>query len=334
VLVGVVMVCVLVLGVAACGRDSAPASSSDTSDPVAAAEDTIAATETTVVDTSTTTTAAPPTTPAPVPAAAAPAGPQQVRYEVVPLVDPSRTTTSGGRLISGERDLPTSVWRPTAPGPHPLVVFAHGYRLGPQSYSRFCSTLAAAGFIVAAPSFPLADAQRGNGLDRADIPNEATDVSFVITSLLNSALASSITPGAVAVVGHSDGADVALMVGYQKGRVDPRVRSIVAIAPDAMTGTVVTAAAPLLLVQGDRDSVVPYSNSQQVFSQVPARRYYLTLEGADHLPPIAGGTAWTPVLDQAVASFLDLSLQSGGGDETAIGNELSGLARSHLQTAG
>lgn len=214
------------------------------------------------------------------------------------------------------------------------MIFAHGYRLGPQAYSRFCSTLAAAGFIVAAPSFPLADAQRGNGLDRADIPNEAADVSFVITSLLNSALASSIAPDHVGVVGHSDGADVVLMVGYQEGRVDPRVGSVVAIAPDAMTGTVVTAPAPLLLVQGDKDSIVPYWNSQQVFAQVPARRYYLTLKGADHLPPIDGGTPWTPVLDSAVASFLDLSLHGNADQAAAIRNELSGSALTRLQTAG
>jgi pimeloyl-ACP methyl ester carboxylesterase len=331
-LVAVVTCGLVVLGVAACGHESAPAAPSDPTDTTAVVDDTVPTTEAAVPDTTSPTVVAPAPTTTAGPVSTAPPAASPVHYEVVPLVDSSRPTTTGGRVISGVRSLPTSVWRPTTPGPHPLVVFAHGYRLGPQSYSRFCSTLAAAGYVVAAPSFPLADASRGDGLDRADIPNEATDVSFVISSLLGDALASSITPGEVAVVGHSDGADVTLMDGYQQGKADPRVRSVVAIAPDAMTGTIVSSSAPLLLVQGDHDSVVPYSNSQQVFAQVQAHRYYLTLVGGDHLPPIAGGTQWTPVLDSAVASYLGLTL--GGADPSAVRGALSGLALTRLQTAG
>jgi fermentation-respiration switch protein FrsA (DUF1100 family) len=99
------------------------------------------------------------------------------------------------------------------------------------------------------------------------------------------------------------------MVGYQVGKVDSRVGAIVAIAPDAMQGAVAPPPdAPLLLVQGNADTVVPYANSQTVFAQVPARRYYLTLLGADHLPPIAGESPWTPVVDKAVADFLDATI--------------------------
>ena len=158
-------------------------------------------------------------------------------------------------------------------------------------------------------------------------------MSFVITSLQSGPLAASLAPGPVGVVGHSDGADVALMDGYQQGKVDPRVGAVVAVAPDAMTGAVAAGGPPLLLVQGDHDSVVPYSNSQQVFTQVSARRYYLTLLGADHLPPIQGGTRWTPVLDGAVASFLDGTLRRTESP-AALQAALSGLASSRLQVAG
>jgi len=186
------------------------------------------------------------------------------------------------------------------------VVFAHGYDVGPDTYSRFCTQLASTGYVVAAPSFPLEDPSRGNGLDRSDLPNEAADVSFVISSMASDArFASRLAAPRVAVVGHSDGADVALMVGYAQGHVDPRVRAIVADAPDPITDQVVPSDVPLLLVQGDADDVVPYSSSQTVFGQVRAPRYYLTLLGGTHLPPITGGTRWTPVLDSAVMAFLD-----------------------------
>jgi fermentation-respiration switch protein FrsA (DUF1100 family) len=226
----------------------------------------------------------------------------------VQIVDPSRPVVREGVTESSERALPTSVWMPTPPGRYPLIVFVHGYNVGPSTYQRFLSTLASSGYVVAAPSFPLEDPSRGYGLDRADLPNEATDVSFVITSLLGGPLASRIDATRIGVVGHSDGADVALMVGYQVGKVDSRVGAIVSDAPDPMTGAIAPSGVPLLLMQGTADSVVPYSASQEVFQQVSAPRYYLSLLGADHLPPIQGGTAWTPVVDTSVADFLDATI--------------------------
>ena len=80
--------------------------------------------------------------------------------------------------------------------------------------------------VVAAPSFPLEDPSRGFGLDESDLPNEAADVSAVITELSSGPLAAHLRPGEVAVVGHSDGADVALMAGYRSGLLDDRVRAV------------------------------------------------------------------------------------------------------------
>jgi predicted esterase len=214
--------------------------------------------------------------------------------------------------------LPTTVYVPEGlPKPAPLVVFIHGYQLGPGDYADFCRKLASAGYVVAAPSFPLADASRGNGLDRGDLPNEATDVSFVIDSVLGSELGPKIDKSAIAAVGHSDGADVALMTGYQSGRSDPRIGAVVAMSPDAMDGSVASGGPPLLLEHGDADTIVPYSNSQTVFSQVSAPRWFLTLVGADHLPPVQGAAPWSAVLDGAVADFLDGTIAHRGVDVPA-----------------
>jgi pimeloyl-ACP methyl ester carboxylesterase len=233
--------------------------------------------------------------------------------------------------LAPTRSLPTTVWIPNGAGPFPLVVFIHGYNVGPLAYQRFCSTLASSGYVVAAPSFPLEDPSRGYGLDRTDLPNEATDVTFVISTLLDSSLASQIDGASIAVVGHSDGADVALMVGNQLGKVDERVHAIVSDAPDPMTGAIASSPWPLLLIQGNADSVVPYSSSQTVFEQVLAPSYYLTLLGADHLPPIAGGTPWTPVLDAAVADFLDATIANRGPGSVDLANELGSLPLSQLR---
>jgi len=240
----------------------------------------------------------------------------------LPLVDGSRPVVSGDVVLAAQRDLPTIVWTPAGTGPFPLVVFVHGYDTGPLDYRRFCSALASTGYVVAAPSFPLEDPARGFPLDRTHLSDEAADVAFVI-SAVDQGGALRIDRSRVAVVGHSDGADVALLVGYGAGAVDPRVGAVVADAPDPMSATAVASPVPLLLVQGTSDSVVPYSASESVFGQIDAPVSYLSLIGADHLPPIAGGTPWTPVLDAAVSRFLDASVAHRGPGVDSLAAELS-----------
>lgn len=228
------------------------------------------------------------------------------------LVDTTRPVTGAGGTLAAVRALPTTLWSPVGPGPYPLVVFVHGFDRGPGDYARFATALASAGYVVAGPSFPQEDPARGFPLDRSHLVDEAGDVSFVVRSLQQQAGALHLAPGRVAVVGHSDGADVALLSAYGPGTADPAVGAVVADAPDPMTAAPVTSAAPLLLVQGTADPVVPYAASTEVFAAVRAPVAYLSLVGADHLGPIAGGTPWTPLLDDAVARFLDAAVAHRG----------------------
>jgi dienelactone hydrolase len=248
------------------------------------------------------------------------------------LADTGRPLVGDGVVLAPVRALPTYVWTPIAPGRYPLVVFVHGYDRGPLDYRRFCSTLASSGYVVAAPSFPLEDPSRGFGLDRSDLPNEAADVSSVITSMESQAATDRLEPSRTGVVGHSDGADVALEIGYEQGTVDRRVQAVAAIAPDPVTSPLAPSTAPLLLVQGTADSVVPYAASQSVFAQLPGPTYYVSLLGADHLPPIAGGTAWTPVLDAAVAEFLDATVADRGAGAGALVGQLGSSPLVRLAT--
>jgi dienelactone hydrolase len=247
------------------------------------------------------------------------------------FVDRTRQVVSGEVVLAPERVLPSVIWMPKAPGRFPLVVFVHGFETFPDAYARFCSQLASAGYVVVAPSFPLEDPTRGFGLNRDDLPNEATDVSFVIGAMRRGPLGRRLDHG-TAVVGHSDGADVALMVGYQRGKADPRVGAIVADAPDPMAGALVRSRSPLLLVQGNADTVVPYSSSQTVFRQVSAPRFYLTLLGADHVPPIFGSSKWTEPLDAAVADFLDATVADRGPGIGRLTAELHALPFTRLET--
>lgn len=303
--------------VTACGGGSGRGDASV--DATAAAD---ASVTTTITDASTTTVPSSPTS-------VVATGPRLVEIE-----DRSRAVVSGGRAISATRRLPTLVWSPADAGPHPLVVFAHGYEVGTAPYLRFCANLAAAGFVVAAPSFPLADRSRGNGLDRGDIPQEAIDVAFVIDALRSGPLAPSIGPGRVGVVGHSDGADVALLVGYGRTTVDPAVGAVVAIAPDAITGDLATTAPPpLLLVHSDSDEVVPSSDSAQVFARIGGSRTFVSLSGAPHLAPVEGSTRWTNVVDDATVLFLRATI-AGGIDMASARSSMGVGGLSSVRSAG
>ena len=251
----------------------------------------------------------------------------------VELVDTSRPLISGGTKLDDARRLPTTVWRPEAAGVHPLVVFAHGYQVGPLTYARFCAMLAALGFVVAAPSFPLADESRGNGLDREDIDNEAGDINFVIAQLRASDPTISNDP--VAVIGHSDGATAALLVAERPDSMNPAVGAVIAIAPDALTNDLGTNPPPVLIIHGTEDPVASFADGQGDFERFAGSRFLLALDGADHLAPIVGDTPWTPVLDRAVELFLADSMQHRSPlDDAALTAALDELDRSYALHAG
>lgn len=262
-----------------------------------------------------TTVVAPTTTPAPVATTAAPTTtttttttttgpPYPVSSVTMPLLDASRPTVSRGVRVAAGRSLTTVVWYPTVGGPWPLVMFAAGFRVGPDTYSDLLRSWAAAGYVVAAPEFPLEDeAVAGAALDEGDLPNEPADVAFVLSALLRPSdpVASRIAPNQVAVTGHSDGAEVALAVA-QEGLAAVKAAII-------MSGQPVTPQKarnpPLLVIQGSQDTINQPSLSQAVYDAATPPRYFLTLIGAGHLPPYVTGTAWEPIVKAVTLDFLN-----------------------------
>lgn len=273
-----------------------------------------------------------PVTPAPTPTG--------VGTVVLDLVDRSRPTVSHGRLVAPTRALTTEVWYPRGlVGPRPLIVFAHGFQVGLGPYRRACNAWAERGFVVAAPTFPLADqAVAGANLDEADVANQPADVRFVITQVLaaaessGSALSGIVDPARIAVVGHSDGAETALLVGYGSSERDPRVGAVVADAANPLDVQPPTAkvrgSAPLLLVLGDQDRTVPIQDGLRLTDQLRVAGWLLVLHGADHLSPIAGPSAWTAVLDRTTADFLTGALQGASGLGTTLGTDVAGTPSS------
>jgi predicted dienelactone hydrolase len=92
------------------------------------------------------------------------------RVHTFPFVDQSRSVLlpNGARV---PRALRTIVRYTTGRGPHPLVVFAHGFALSPGTYGRLLDAWAVAGYVVAAPIFPLTNSAAPGGPNESDLIN-------------------------------------------------------------------------------------------------------------------------------------------------------------------
>ena len=234
------------------------------------------------------------------------------RVRLFRFVDRSRTIRlPGGRRVP--RSLKTVVRYPAAGNAYPLIVFGHGYTLTPALYARLLSAWTEAGYVVAAPVFPLENAAAPGGPNESDLINQPKDMSFVITRLLalnaqtNSALYGKIDPSRIAVAGHSDGAETALAVAYDHRFRDPRVGAAIVLSGAALPGMgpFPRSGPPLLAVQGTADTINAPATSARFFRLARRPKFLLWLLGAAHLPPYTDQQPQLGIVEQATIAFLD-----------------------------
>ncbi|HEY2429363.1 MAG TPA: hypothetical protein VGI06_10555 [Acidimicrobiales bacterium] len=270
------------------------------------------------------TTAARPTTTLPSPSTTAldgqPSRPYPVGFTLLNLTDPTRTTgTTPGR------HLPTLVFYPavgpghgaetgSAPGlfhSWPLVVFAEGYAVTPLTYHDLIHSLAASGFVVAAPAFPLET--KGGNLNEGDLRNEPDDIKYVVSQALAASAAPGllhgmIDPTHVGLIGHSDGGEAALGAAYLPGVADARVGPVIAMSA---SGSLTADRFPptprhdLMVVQGTADTVNPPADGDRLYATAPSPKAYLQLLGAGHLPPFTTADQWEPVVEAVIVDWFD-----------------------------
>jgi dienelactone hydrolase len=273
---------------------------------------------------------APPTTTPPPPASPA-AGPMPVAQTSLPLVDTSRQARSGPRVLT------TSVWYPPASGgQYPLIVFAHGFNVTPASYAGLLQSWARAGYVVAAPTFPLTNSGTPGGPDETDVVNQPADIRFVIDQLLaadakQGPLADLIDPHKIGVAGHSDGAITAAAVAYNTCSRDPRISAAVVMA-GAELGVpggsyFPSGSAPLLVAQGTADRSNNPLNSLQLYNDDGAGpKYLVELPGASHEGPFMQSNPGADLVEQATVDFFGRYLKNGTVTQLVHDASVPGLA--------
>jgi fermentation-respiration switch protein FrsA (DUF1100 family) len=272
-------------------------------------------------------------TPAPsAPSTAAPTDdaplPDSVTSRVLQLVDPSRTTDPtpldrGNADATSGRSLPTTLYYPASgTGPFPVVVFGHGLDAVPSGYRYLLESWAAAGFVVAAPRFPLTSA--GSALVAEDVLDQPADVSFVLTQVLalgttpGDDLAGRIDTEHVAVAGHSAGAITTLGL-LSTCCADLRIDAAVVMAGEfiGFPAEYADPSVPVLFLHGAADDTVPIAGGRAAAAASPGPTAFVTLTGGTHTEPYANpGDDRFDVVRAVSTDFLRWSL---AGDTAAIG---------------
>src|SRR5262245_35291636 len=259
-----------------------------------------------------------------------PGPPYAVGVVHVTLVDPTRGVAARGATPAATaRTLPLPTRQPAANGgaspvditdaaarrgPRPLVLFAHGLALADQAYPRFLHDLAAAGFVVADPEFPLSSGALP-GPARSDPVDQAADLAFVADQLLDPATRPAPLRAAtfldhLAVVGHSDGGITAAGFAANSCCADPRVGAAVVLAGALgrfSGGWFTTVAPPLLVMHGTADTTNPVSSSRGVYAASPGVKRLVLIEGGSHIGAFEDDAS-RPAVVSVVTDFLRASL--------------------------
>lgn len=201
-------------------------------------------------------------------------------------------------------------------GGYPLILFAHGYDVSPDTYAALLDDWARAGFVVIAPFFPdekysAVTAQHGADTE-GDLVNEPADVAFVARQVIDDSRAFSpgcpivhalVNPSHIALAGQSDGANAIATLTYEQG-LDPQgvpfarldqglhIQAIVILSGQEAPARSYAAPAsspPLLMVQSRQDQCNSIRSAVMLYRDVhQVDKWFLELQTAHHLPPYDG----------------------------------------------
>jgi dienelactone hydrolase len=264
--------------------------------------------------------------------------------------EPGAATPANGTVPGhAGRTLVTTVWYPaTGPvggapvrgaradkrhGPYPLIVFAHGFGTPPDlsPYTTLLARWASAGYVVAAPLFPLTRSDAPGGPDLSDFPAQPADMVAVVDRVLADArstkapLAGMVDGSHIGAAGHSLGGVTVLGLVANTCCRDPRIAAAVVMSGDPIvfpTGHPdFSRAPPLLLVHGNADPAVPYVSSIDAFNAAHGPKGLLTLLGGNHDAPVdPSGRAFTSVV-RTTTDFFDAYLKHSAAALARLGGD-------------
>lgn len=300
------------------------------------------------------------------PSAITPAGIYAVGRQDITLVDKSRGTDGNKEqeiAPSATRTLPTMVLYPTgtdlgnaarddkrkvkndapiAAGKFPLIVFSHGITASGPIYEVFLKNIAAHGYIVAAPTFPLTSG-KGGWANITQVNNQPADVSFIIKQFLTSTntetapFVDAVAPKHVGVAGHSLGA-ITSFGFFNSCCQNPAVAAVAGISGILLPlggNYDAPPKIPLLLLHGEKDTTLNFAaGSQSIFDTFTAvPRALVRYPDAGHVD-IVYSDKYTPLTTNAINAFFDRELRDDDTAWRTLGDQLTENKLGSISVAG
>ena len=289
---------------------------------------------------------------------------QVLNYATKPVsvLSKQRTLVTEIRYPTLQPQLGTSESAGAAPaqqsGGLPMIVFAHGYDVTPDTYAPLLDAWARAGFVVVAPFFPDENAfevaRQHDVNTENDLWNEPADLVFVTKAILSASATPSagcplvsglINPTQIGLAGHSDGGTAVATLGYARGH-DPQqqtyqsLRASVNYKADMVMSGGEDGVDPygplapdpaLLIVQSAQDQCNRAHNAVKLYRDLhQSNKWFLELLTAHHLPPFDGVDipAFGEV-ERTSVQFFRVTLEGAAPPSglVAFGNQLPLVAR-------
>lgn len=260
----------------------------------------------------------------------------QLIYDVgsvdFPLVDDSRPTASNGEFEGlDHRPLETTAWFPmienqqVAPGLHPVVIYAHGFSSGKIGGKYMAEYLAAQGYIVIAPDFPLTHMSAPGGSLAQDVINQPADISFLIDKLevwnkqTSSPFYQRLDMSRLGLVGVSLGGMAAILTSHHPDYVDQRIKLLVSVAGVSSMFKpqfYQRRSLPTLLIASPQDALVSYEENALPMAQAIPGALLVSIEGGTHtgFSEFSRYMRWLPNPDRLSCSVVESKL----GDRPVI----------------
>lgn len=242
------------------------------------------------------------------------------------FVDDARPTEDpSGVRSAATRMLVTDLYVPLSEEPMPLVVHAHGHNGHPRKFSELLRAWAEAGYVVAAPAFPMTNDDDPGATAFTDYENQPSDVRFVIDEVLRRSeeghpvLGGRVDPQRIGVAGLSLGGVTVSGVAFADCCRDARLDA--AIVMDALplpfAGELPAfRGMPVLLLHLTGDPLVPYQAATELYAGAASPKYLVTLVGEGHAEPYEDTrTPHDGVVVETTVAFWDAYL---GGDPDAV----------------
>ena len=256
-------------------------------------------------------------------------------------VESSRPTPPNGGVAGAEsRTLETRLWYapesldaiPCGASGCGVLLLAHGWGGRTARLDVLARLLAARGWIVAAPSFPLTHDRTPGGHQSGlgDLLRQPGDLSFVLDQLLaaaaetDDALFGRIDPARVGVIGHSLGGATAIGLTRHPGCTDTRFIAASLVAPAVYTvpifgGETSAIGPPTLIVHGTADQTVAPRFSIGLYESIAPPKILVLLDGLNHASLIESASddpGNIPPTAELLDAFFGETL-AGGDDLTA-----------------